>query len=327
MKIEAAPRRRKSDLLIGTCAAMKRVLDQVSVAAGSAHPVLLEGESGTGKELIARTIHATGIRATGAFLSIHCGVIPEVLLEGELLGLLATNPLARFTRGSGLVAEAAAGTIFLDQVEEIPRKLQSRLIAILSGAEPLPGADSKALPPRLIAATSRKLSQSARESGFDPDLLRSLREFTIEIPPLRKRGEDIPLLAAHFLNRFAEEIPSEVQGIASEAQARMLQYAWPGNVRELENKMRQAMLVARGDTLGVDDLFLQHPRTSDKVLSFKEAKRQFEKQYISQVLRVSGGNISRAARLAKKDRKDFYDVMRRNGIDPRSFRGKNEIDG
>jgi two-component system response regulator GlrR len=104
----------------------------------------------------------------------------------------------------------------------------------------------------------------------------------------------------------------------------MLQYAWPGNVRELENKVRQAMLVARGDTLCVDDLFLQQPSTPDKVPSFKEAKRQFEKQYISQVLRVSGGNISRAARLAKKDRKDFYDVMRRNGIDPRSFRGKEE---
>ncbi|MFQ5457583.1 MAG: helix-turn-helix domain-containing protein, partial [Myxococcota bacterium] len=121
---------------------------------------------------------------------------------------------------------------------------------------------------------------------------------------------------------FAREIPTPARRISPEAGARMQTYEWPGNVRELENKLRQAVLIARDSELTVDDLFLQHPAAPDKVPSFKEAKREFERQYISQLLRVSHGNISRAARLAQKDRKDFYDVMRRNGINPKTFRGK-----
>jgi two-component system response regulator GlrR len=320
--IEATPRRRKSDLLLGACPEMRRVLEMSSIAAASTHPVFLHGESGTGKELVARTIHSTGLFASRPFLSIHCGVIPDVLLEGELFGFPDQNPLARFTRGAGLIAEAAGGTIFLDQVEALPRKLQSRLITVLAGEDRMGGAERAPQSARLIAASARDLAQGARDSIFDPDLLEGLRAFTIDLPTLRDRGDDIQLLAAHFLKLYSQEIPTKVTGFSPEAQARMREYTWPGNVRELENKVRQAIFVARGELVQPDDLFLQQTISPEKVPPFKEAKRQFEKQYISQVLRASRGNISRAARLARKDRKDFYDVMRRNGIDPRGFRVK-----
>ncbi len=322
--IEAAPRRRKSDLVVGACPEMRKVLDQISIAATSTHPVFLRGESGTGKELVARTIHGTGPFANRSFLSIHCGVIPDVLLEGELFGFPDQNPLARFTRGAGLVAEAAGGTIFLDQVEALPRKLQSHLMTVLTGEDRIEGPADATERTRLIAASAKDSAKSPRDSSFDPDLLRSLRAFTIELPTLRDRHDDIHLLAAHFLKIYSQEIPTTVTGFSPEAQARMHAYTWPGNVRELENKVRHAIFVARGALIQVDDLFLQQAVPFEKVPPFKEAKRQFEKQYISQLLRASRGNISRAARLAQKDRKDFYDVMRRNGIDPRAFRGKDE---
>ncbi len=326
MMIETAPRRRKSDFIIGASPPIKKVLDQISAAASTTVPVFLLGESGTGKELVARTIHVTGSRSDGPFLSIHCGVIPDVLLEGELFGFPEDNPLARFTRGAGLLAEAANGTIFLDQVESIPRKLQSRLLSVLTGLEPMGSPEHQAPPPRLIAASAKEIVQGPRESGMDPELARSLRAFTMELPRLRDRGDDVQLLAAHFLKTYAAEARSGVKGFAADALQRMREYPWPGNVRELENKVRQAVLMARGEHIGADDLFLPQVSGPELVPSFKDAKRQFEKQYISQVLRESRGNISRAARLAQKDRKDFYDVMRRNGIDPRSFRGRSGPD-
>jgi len=326
MMIETAPRRRKSDFIIGASPPIKKVLDQISVAGSTTVPVCLLGESGTGKELVARTIHATGSRADGPFLSIHCGVIPDVLLEGELFGFPEENPLARFTRGAGLLAEAAGGTIFLDQVEAIPRKLQSRLMSVLTGLEPMGAGDPQAPPPRLITASAKEIGQSGRESGMDPELARSLRAFTIVLPPLRERGDDIQLLAAYFLRTYAQETRSGLRGFTPEALNRTREYPWPGNVREIENKVRQAVLLAQGEVITADDLFLPQVAGPELVTSFKDAKRQFEKQYISQVLRASHGNISRAARLAQKDRKDFYDVMRRNGIDPRAFRGRSGPD-
>ena len=322
MKIDSLARRRSSDVIIGACAAMKKVLDQVSIAASSAHPVFLIGESGTGKELVARTIHASSARAKGVFVSIHCAVIPDVLLEGELFGLPGDNPLSRFTRGPGLVAEAENGTIFLDQLEAVPRKLQARLLALLTGGEAHSRTDGSKMPPHLIAASTGSPGGGLKAARFDSDLLSALENFSIALPPLRDRAEDIQLLASHFLKIFSREIPTPAKRFSPEGSARMSEYAWPGNVRELENKLRQAVLIARGEELSVDDLFLQHPATLGKVPSFKEAKRQFERQYISQVLRASHGNISRAARLAQKDRKDFYDVMRRNSIDPKTFRDK-----
>lgn len=326
MMIETAPRRRKSDLIIGASPPIKKALDQVSVASSTTVPVFLLGESGTGKELIARSIHGAGSRAEGPFLSIHCGVIPDVLLEGELFGFPEENPLARFTRGAGLLAEAAGGTIFLDQVESIPRKLQSRLMSVLTCLEPLGAPERDAKPPRLIAASARELGQGGRDAGMDPELARSLHAFTIELPRLRDRGDDVRLMAAHFLKMYASEARSQVKGFAQDALERIGEYPWPGNVRELENKVRQAVLLAREELIGADDLFLPQTAVPEMVPSFKDAKRQFEKQYISQVLRASRGNISRAARLAQKDRKDFYDVMRRNGLDPRTFRGRSGPD-
>ena len=191
MKIDGLARRRSSDVIIGSCAVMKKVMDQVSIAASSAHPVLLIGESGTGKELIARTIHGTSARTKGAFVSIHCAVIPDVLLEGELFGLPDDNPLSRFTRGPGLVAEAADGTIFLDQLEAVPRELQSRLLAVLTGGEALFRNDGSKEFPHLIAASTGRTGGGVKASRFDPDPLKSLENFSIAVPPLRDRAEDI----------------------------------------------------------------------------------------------------------------------------------------
>ncbi|MFQ5459002.1 MAG: sigma 54-interacting transcriptional regulator, partial [Myxococcota bacterium] len=203
MKIAELPRRRRSDLIVGACAPMKKVLDQISVAAASSRPVFLFGESGTGKELVARTIHGASARAECAFVSLHCAVIPDVLLEGELFGLPQDNPLSRFARGPGLIAEASGGTIFLDQVEAIPPALQTRLLAVLEGSEQLPRMDPGRPPPLLVAASSVSRPERGGKAGPPPDLLESLEGLSITLPPLRERGEDIALLAAHFLRLFA----------------------------------------------------------------------------------------------------------------------------
>jgi len=314
--------RRKSDFIVGSCPKIEELLTQISIVAQNDVPVIIYGESGTGKELVARAIHYTGKRADRPFIVENCGAIPENLIENELFGHVKGAYTDARTDQKGLFEEAHGGTLFLDEIGELPLALQVKFLRVLQDGEfkRIGSTKSVKVDVRVIAATNKDLIQAIAEKTFREDLFYRLNVIPINIPPLRERKEDIPLLINHFLQEFNKELGKGVEGFSPAAIQKMMTYQWPGNIRELKNKVKQAMVLTRNNVITAEDLFFHVPVSSNKFQSFKEAKREFEKEYISQVLRICQGNISQAARLAKKDRKDFYDVMKKYGIQPETFR-------
>ncbi len=314
--------RRKSDYIVGACAKIEELLTQISIVAQNDVPVIIYGESGTGKELVARAIHYTGKRADRPFVVENCGAIPENLIENELFGHVKGAYTDARTDQKGLFEEAHGGTLFLDEIGELPVTLQVKFLRVLQDGEFKRIGSTRPIrvDVRVIAATNKDLIQAIAEKSFREDLFYRLNVIPVHIPPLRERKEDIPLLINHFLTDFNKELGKVVEGFSPAAIQKMMTYQWPGNVRELKNKVKQAMVLTRNNVITAEDLFFHVPVSSNKFQSFKEAKREFEKEYISQVLRICQGNISQAARLAKKDRKDFYDVMKKYGIQPEAFR-------
>ena len=314
--------RRKSDFIVGASPKIEELLTQISIVAQNDVPVIIYGESGTGKELVARAIHYTGKRADKPFVVENCGAIPENLIENELFGHVKGAYTDARTDQKGLFEEAHAGTLFLDEIGELPLPLQVKFLRVLQDGEFKRIGSTRAIKVdvRVIAATNKDLIQAISEKSFREDLFYRLNVIPIHLPPLRERKEDIPLLINHFLTEFNKELGKVVEGFSPAAIQKMMTYQWPGNIRELKNKVKQAMVLTRNNVITAEDLFFHVPVSSNKFQSFKEAKREFEKEYISQVLRICQGNISQAARLAKKDRKDFYDVMKKYGIQPEAFR-------
>ena len=314
--------RRKSDYIVGACGKIEELLTQISIVAQNDVPVIIYGESGTGKELVARAIHYTGKRADKPFIVENCGAIPENLIENELFGHVKGAYTDARTDQKGLFEEAHRGTMFLDEIGELPLPLQVKFLRVLQDGEfkRIGSTRSIKVDVRVIAATNKDLIQAIAEKSFREDLFYRLNVIPVHIPPLRARKEDIPLLINHFLTDFNKELGKKVDGFSPAAIQKMMTYQWPGNVRELKNKVKQAMVLTRNNVITAEDLFFHVPVSSNKFQSFKEAKREFEREYISQVLRICQGNISQAARLAKKDRKDFYDVMKKYGILPETFR-------
>jgi len=314
--------RRKSDYIVGACPKIEELLTQISIVAQNDVPVIIYGESGTGKELVARAIHYTGKRADRPFVVENCGAIPENLIENELFGHVKGAYTDARTDQKGLFEEAHGGTLFLDEIGELPVTTQVKFLRVLQDGEfkRIGSTRPVRVDVRVIAATNKDLIQAIAEKTFREDLFYRLNVIPVHIPPLRERKEDIPLLINHFLNDFNKELGKAVEGFSPAAIQKMMTYQWPGNVRELKNKVKQAMVLTRNNVITAEDLFFHVPVSSNKFQSFKEAKREFEKEYISQVLRICQGNISQAARLAKKDRKDFYDVMKKYGIQPEAFR-------
>jgi DNA-binding NtrC family response regulator len=306
--------------LVGAAPAFLKAVAQLPAAARSDAAVLISGETGTGKELVARAIHYLSDRGPLPFVAVNCGSLTDALLEDELFG----------RERPGLLAQAGKGTLFLDEVETLTDRGQVTLLRVVQdrAARALGSSAEQHAPVRFVAATNADLWPRVQAGTFRPDLYYRLCVFSISLPSLRERKDDILSLALHFLKKHARpERP--VLTLAPSARAALLAFDWPGNVRELENAMIRAAQAARTDAIEVDNLGLPGrpddasapspgPRRSFKVLK-RLAVEAFEREYLVRILSEHGGNVTHAARTAAKDRRDLGRLLKKYAIDPRSF--------
>ena len=317
------PTRRRSDLIIGTSPAMGRVLELVSVAARNDIAALILGESGTGKELVARAIHYTGARAARPFITVNCGAIPETLMEDELFGHTRGAYTGAHGDKKGVFEEAEGGTLFLDEIGELYPSCQVKLLRVLQEEEVRRIGETRTrnVDVRVSAATNKDLQLEMEGKRFREDLFHRINVLPIQMPPLRDRREDIPLLVDQFVRRFNRELGRTIGGFSPRALERLKVHSWPGNVRELENRVKQAMVMAKGETIDTEAMaFFTAASGGEDLPPFRQAKKEFERNYVIQALRIVQGKVAAAARLAGKDRKDFYDLMKKHKIDPDSYR-------
>jgi two-component system response regulator GlrR len=303
--------RRRSDRIVGAGRATQQVIDQAVAASRVELPVLLVGAAGSGKEHIARAIHTWGNRGSGSIVVVSCGAVNEALLGREIFGCAAgVYPLLQDGH-TGALARGASGTVLIDEIDKLPDGPRRALIRALSQGSFEAEGSSTPIPLRARVIATARIKPEQATFG-------DLPHHSIELLPLAERREDIIPLATHFLRLFSDEAGVKPVGFTSDARAALLSEAWLGNVRELYERVRQAVQLAGDGAISAEALLLAGG--IDEVPSFKEAKRAFETRYVVGLLRRCGGNISRAARLAKKDRKDFYDVIRRTGVNPAEFR-------
>jgi len=292
--------------IIASSPQMLDIFNLIEKVAGYNTTVLITGESGTGKELIAKAIHYNGSRKDKPFIAINCGAIPETLLESELFGHVKGAFTDAVRSKSGLFEEADGGTIFLDEIGELPKELQVKLLRVLQEGELRKVGDSKSrkIDVRVIAATARDLSGEIKKGNFRDDLFYRLNVVPITIPPLRERQGDIPLLVNHFTVIYAKKFGRPIKGVDDEAMKYLISYPWPGNVRELENVIERAVILEDGDVIKADSLpFLKETqdsrlKTQDYAdLSIKRAEETIEKELIKKALEMTNGNKTKAAEL------------------------------
>jgi len=321
------PGRRRTDQLVGTSRAVQTALEQIAVAARGRFPVWIHADAGCDRHTIARLIHEQSEWTSGGFFSLDAAIVPAQLLAREIFGNEEGAIPALPNAHDGAFARARGGTVLIENVESLSKDLQQQLATALERgtAERIGARESYPIECRVIAASTSSLETLTGEGSLAPELSERLRLLVISIPPLRERKEDILPIASDELaiqrariERETGQLPP-VRGFAREALERLREHHWPGDERELREQVRASIGLARGEELGPEDLLLSWD-SSDHVPSFREAKRAFEHEYVTRVLRLCAGNISRAARIARKDRKDFYDVMRRNSINPQDFR-------
>jgi two-component system response regulator AtoC len=310
------------DDMVGESPAMRRVFGLVERMAATDAPLLVSGETGTGKELVARAVHMRSPRSKGAFIAINCAALPENLLESELFGHVKGAFTDAKTARAGLFVEAGGGTIFLDEVGEMPPALQAKLLRVLQDRKVRPiGSDKEIdLDVRVISATHRDLEARVAEGQFREDLFYRLNVVQIALPPLRERGVDILALAHDALLRIAKRTNRKVTGIAPAAAKKLMDYTWPGNVRELVNAMERAVALAEYEEVTVSDLpekvqafESKHVLVASGDASELVSLEEVERRYILRVVEAVGGNRSRAAEVLKVDRKTLYTKLKNYG--------------
>ena len=308
--------------IIGKSKKMHEVMEQLSRTAEIDSNVCIYGESGTGKELIAKSLHLLSSRKEKLFVAINCAAIPEGLLEAELFGYEKGAFTGAVRNKKGFFAQADGGTIFLDEISEMSESMQAKLLRVLQEKEfhPLGAEKSIKVDVKIIAATNKNLEDEVKSSNFREDLFYRIHVIPVYIPPLRERKEDIPLLVDHFMKKFAGNMKKEIKGISTPALQKLLSYEWPGNVRELENSIEYAVAMTTGDIIG-EDLILQTKAVEQGELKpLKEAKNEFERKYISNLISLTRGNVSKASRLAGKHRSDFYDLLKKHNLKTADFK-------
>ncbi len=302
---------------------MAEVLAEAKLVAASDASVLIRGESGSGKELVAQAIHRASPRANKAFVAVNCGAIPENLLESELFGHVKGAFTGAVANHPGLFQAANGGTLFLDEIGDMPVALQVKLLRVLQERVVRPVGASHAVPVdvRILSATHRDLDLAIIDGSFRKDLYYRLNVVSLALPTLAERREDIPLLAAHFLARLALKYGRKVNGFAPDAMKALTTASWPGNVRQLHNVVEQVTALATTPLvpLALVQRALRVP--SMEVLSYTEARQRFERDYLVGLLKITDGNVADAARLADRNRTEFYRLMQKHGLTPGLFRG------
>ena len=298
-------------------------LSQAHMVAGTDARVLITGESGTGKELLAKAIHNASPRRTKPFVAINCSAMAENLLESELFGHIKGSFTGAVRDHAGLFQAADGGTLLLDEIGDMPMRLQVKLLRVLqeNNIRPIGATDAISVNVRVISATHRDLQQLMMSGQFREDLYYRLNVVHIEMPPLNRRREDIPLLVSHFLAQISNE--SGVRKIYAPEAVELLATAdWPGNIRQLANVVRQNVALSQTPIIPVELVQQSLGGTQSKLPSFDEARDEFTRSYLSQILQITGGNVSQAARLAKRNRTDFYKLLSRHQLTPEDFKGR-----
>jgi two-component system, NtrC family, response regulator GlrR len=312
--------------LVGESPSFMEEVRKIPLVAKCDAGILICGETGTGKELFARAIHYLSPRADKPFIPVNCGAIPIDLAEAELFGHERGAFTGAVASRPGLVQEADGGTMFLDEVDSLPLGVQVKLLRFLQekeyrsvGSGKLRRADV-----RIIASSNGDLETAVNEGGVRQDLYYRLNIVSFRLPPLRERPEDVPLLARYFLAKYRDEFDKRITDFSADALRILVQYSWPGNVRELENVVERAVLFSDEALVRGSDLILPHSSRREGEESFQEAKArlvsQFEQSYINSLLLAYSGNISQAARAAKKNRRAFWELVRKYDIDVARFR-------
>ncbi len=315
-------------LLIGQSPVFRTIVQQLPTLARCPASVLILGETGTGKELCARALHYLSPRAAQPFVPVNCGAIPQELMENQLFGHVAGAFTGATTTHKGVVDEAEGGTLFLDEIDSLPPLAQVKLLRLVQEHEyrPLGAARNKSANLRIIAATNGNLDDAVQRGAFRQDLYYRLKVLVLTLPPLRQRPEDIPILAQHFLDHYAAEFAKPTKRFSSDALQALLTYEWPGNVRELEHTIERA--VALSDDATVDAAALavpgyDKPSTQESFHTAKvRAVARFEKAYLQQILSLHQGNITKAAQAAQKNRRAFWQLVRKHGIRAHDFKLK-----
>ena len=322
--------------IFGQCPQMQQVFAMIKKVASIDVPILILGESGTGKEVVARAIHNRGIRKDGNVIAIYCGAIPESLLESELFGHEKGAFTGAQNRVQGKVEYAEGGTLFLDEIGEMAPLLQVKLLRFLQEKviQRVGGREDIPVDTRIVAATNINIQDSIKNGKFREDLYYRIGVITIDLPPLRERGEDIELLANVFLRRFGQEFGQKVRGYSATALQWLRTYKWPGNVRELENKIKRAVVMAESPIIDACDLGFEESQKAPNVsadksfqvipddtkglffsgMTLKEARRQVDHALLQQALERTQGNIQKAAEELDVSRPTLYDLLKKHGL-------------
>ncbi len=309
--------------IISRSQAMADVLAEARLVAATDASVLIAGESGAGKELLARAIHRASPRARKPFVAINCGAIPEQLLESELFGHVKGAFTGAQTSRQGLFQTADGGTLFLDEIGDMPPPLQVKLLRALQERTVRPVGSNEAIPVdvRVLSATHRDLDVAMADNQFRPDLYYRLNVVKLSLPSLGERREDIPLLAQHFLTQLAAKYRKTLNGFAPDALEALVGAPWPGNVRQLYNAVEQVCALATSPLIPLS--LVQRALQAEaptQVLNYVNAKQRFERGYLSQLLKLTAGNVADAARLAERNRTEFYRLLQRHGLVAQRFR-------
>jgi transcriptional regulator with GAF, ATPase, and Fis domain len=320
-------------MIIGTSSANQELLHSVDQLASANTPVVISGESGVGKELVARALHGRGARSKGPFVAVNIAAIPASLFEAELFGHERGAFTGAIYARIGAFEAAHNGSLFLDEIGELPASMQAKLLRVLETGEvqPIGANDCKRIDFRLLTATNQDLEALVRSGLFRADLYYRICVHPIHVPPLRERCDDIPAIAAHHLSMIAIRDRRPTLHLTAAALDKLMTYGWPGNVRELRNLLERAVVLADDGAIEAKHVvFSQNPArrriASGSLAPYREAKARFELEYYTQLMRQAGGNVTLAAKLSHKTRKEIYDALKRLDLDATDYRANDQRD-